>query len=155
MHTCIHVLVTFRSFWKLINIIFNQINLLWVCFYTLSIAKRLVKNINYGNCLGTCILKPSAFTLYWIATCAQSVSSKKYPIYWYTIHLIHHKSSLTGCLISLLGLEWDCTWLFLLLALSNCLQLPFKVCILLPECSPSVFLHGGWKGFKWSCVFDR
>ena len=52
-----------------------------------------------------CIFKLLAFTLYWVATCVQSVSGKTYPIYCHTIHLKHHKSSLTGGLMSLHGLE--------------------------------------------------
>ena len=105
-----------------------------------GIGKRL-SNITGSD---TCITKIVTFTLYWVATCVQSVSSKKYQLYWYTIHLVHHKSSLIGGLMSLFGLEWDCSWLFILLTLSNCLQLAFKVHISLSECSASVFLHWGW-----------
>ena len=141
-HTCIHILVTFGSFWKLMNIL----NLIESSFYKLvlilsALPKGLWKILTNRNIPGTCILKLLSFTLYWVATCVQSVSSKKYPIYSYTIHLIHHKSSLIGGLMSLFSLGWDCTWLFLLLILSNCLWVAFKVCKSLSECSSSVFLH--------------
>ena len=68
-------------------------------------CQKAFKGLTNRNGSDTCLHKLSAFTLYWVATCVQSVSSKKYPTYCYTIHLVHHKSSLIGGLMSLFSLE--------------------------------------------------
>ena len=73
-------------------------------FQTLNIGKRHKKLINRDYPY-TCKTKLLTITLHWVATCVQSTSSKTYSIYYETIHLTLHKSSLTGDLMPLFCLE--------------------------------------------------
>ena len=97
MYTCI------GNSWKLLKadkcIEFNQFELLLACFLTLSTVKRLVKRLTNRNGSDACIIKLSAFTLYWMPLVCNLFQARNIIVTQFT--LIHHKSSFIGGLMSL------------------------------------------------------